>query len=229
MRPWALPTPHPTRSQDSRVFSSETPGNEAVLILPLLVLAWVGEGGQRRSEGAGAPAGPQPAEPHPVARTLARRGLRDVGTPDLSRDLRSFWKVRFQESGAGAWGSSHGHAHTPPPRTWTRDGEEVRACACACRGRGSPLPHQLQAGGRGPGAGGGGRRGAGRPGPSRMALGLRASPLEGGVSSLTGELLGPKDPLGLRSTPPKVQGSRHRPGAGRRGQAGSPGSGPVLG
>lgn len=39
MRPWALPTPHPTRSQDSRVFSSETPGNEAVLILQPLVLA----------------------------------------------------------------------------------------------------------------------------------------------------------------------------------------------
>lgn len=52
-----------TRGQ--RVFSSEAPGDEAVLILSLFVLAW---GRERRSEGAewaASQAGPYPNMPHP--------------------------------------------------------------------------------------------------------------------------------------------------------------------
>lgn len=51
--------------QNSRVFSSEAPGDEAVLILSLFVLAW---GRERRSEGAewaASQAGPYPNMPHP--------------------------------------------------------------------------------------------------------------------------------------------------------------------
>lgn len=104
------PVPHHL-AQDSRVFSSEAPGNVAVLILSLFVLAWEKEGRQSASEG---PAPLRPASTHTRPTwwpgLMADPGLVEgYGGPKLPQAFLSFWKVWLPD------------AHAP---STDRDGQE---------------------------------------------------------------------------------------------------------